>query len=73
MAFSVAAKSWSLSPSALERLALVGVLGIDISDLLLRFGRGIGRCECVARLADCIRCCGLLEYCQRLLNVYSSS
>ena len=73
MAFSAAAKSWPFSPSALGRLALVGVLGIDISDLLLRFGRGVDTCVCVDRFADCIRCCGLLEYCQRLLNAYSFS
>lgn len=73
MVFRVAAKSWSVSPSALGRLAPVGVFGIDTSDLLIKSGRGVGICVCMPRFADCIRCCELLEYCQRLRNAYSSS
>ena len=71
MAFNIDARSWSASPSAVGRLALVGVFGIDISDLLVKSGRGIR--VWIPRFEDCIPCCGLLEYCQWWLNAYSSS
>lgn len=60
MAFNVDTKSWSVSPSAVGRLALVGVFGIDISDLLLSLDRGVGKYVCTPLFADCTRCCGLL-------------
>ena len=73
MAFNVDASSWSDGPSAVRRLALVGVFGIDMSDLVRNFDRGTGICVCMPRSADSTRCCRLLEYCQWLLNVCSSS
>ena len=73
MAFKVDNSSWSDGPSAVGRLALVGVFGIDMSDLLRNFDRGMGILVCMPRVADCTRCCRLLKYCQWLLNVCSSS
>ena len=73
MAFNVDANSWSVSPGAVGRLALVGVFGIDISDLLLNFDRGVGIYVCMPLFADCTRCCGPLEYGQWLLNAHISS
>ena len=68
MALSVDASSWPVEPSAPGRLALLGVFGIDTSDLVLSFGCGVGIYVCIPRFADLIRCGGLLEYCQRPLK-----
>ena len=73
MAFIVDTKSWSVDPSVPGRLALVGVFGIDMSDLLLFFGRINGTCGRIPRLTDCMRDCGPINFCHRLLNAHNSS